>query len=149
MPTAADYETPDAAYVRSLFIGWTPDPLPSAGWAGIAEEGKALVPNPVPSGQQGAPTVYAVWGLRYTRTVGCYEGLVAPVRYGRLVISRFMEADGVDEGPLRLLRTALVSTLEDAPEGALEFDTQAAVSAGVGDVPGWLIRNLVVPFVGA
>lgn len=150
MPTAATYETDDAVYVRGLFNGWTPDPLPSPGWAGIVEEGKALVPNPVPSTSQEAPTIYAVYGLRYSRTVGCYEGTVAPVRYGRLIVGRFIQADGVDIGALRLLRKAIVSLLEDAPEGPLDFDTQAAVSEAVARADsGFVAQNLVVPFVGA
>jgi hypothetical protein len=149
MPTAADYETADAVYVRGIFNGWTPDPLPSLGWAGVVEEGKALVPNPAPSASQESPTIYAVYGLRYGRTVGDYEGLSCPVRFGRLIIGRFMQADGVDVGALRLLRQAIVALLEEAPDGPLCFDTQAAISEPVVRADsGFVAQNLVVPFVG-
>jgi len=150
-PTVATYKTTDAAYVRSLFAGFVPDPESLPGWAGIAQEGTAIVPNPVPSGRQAAPTIYAVWGLRYGRRWSDYEGTTAPARTGRLIVSRFMEANGVDDGPCRLLGTAILSKLLELPDGGdLDFDVQEADDQPpVANGDGFVILNLVVPFVGA
>lgn len=148
--TAADYETGDCTFVRSLFQGFAPDPAQLPGWAGISPEGKAIVPQPAPSTTTGAPTIYAHWGLRYRRVIGDYEDTSAPIRYGDLVITRYQQADGVDLAPLRLLRAEIVDVLAAASDdGPLDFILQAVRSEGITYMGPWAAQNLVAPFVGA
>lgn len=148
MASASDFEESDYAFVRGLFPpDWTPDPLPSTAWRGIVQENGILDPNPAPTGRMESPTVYAAWKLDYDDFDGCYEGDVAPVRYGRLTVARYIEK-GARKGPLRKLRTAILDKLADAPDDPLGFNVQQARSVAVGYVGPWFVENLVVPFAG-
>lgn len=148
MPSEADWEEEDYAFVRGLFEGWTPDPLPSPAWRGIVQEGRGLKPDPEPTGKAEQPTLYAAWAISYTRLIGDYGGDTAPVRYGEVVVSRFIEP-GVGKGPLRLLRRAILAQLDGADEdGPLTLNPRAARSVKVGYVAGWYVENVVIPFCG-
>lgn len=145
-----DYEETDFAFVRDLFVDWTPDPMPSAAWAGIVQENGALTPDPEPTGKTEAPTVYAAWTLTYDTLDGDYEGKSAPVRYGRLTVARYTEP-GSRKGALRKLRAALLNRLAQANalDGPIGFDLQGSKPVAVGFVGGgWFVENLVVPFAG-
>lgn len=149
MSTAAGFEEGDYQFIREHIFppGWTPDPLPSDGWVAIVQENSYLTPDPAPSGNMEAPTVYAAYKLEYDDFESDYGGQGAPVRYGRLTVARFLEK-GAKKGPLRKLRTAILQQLQEAPDEPLGFDCQAAKSVTVGYVGGWFVENLVVPFCG-
>lgn len=143
------FEDEDYAYVRGLFEGWTPDPMPSPNWLGIVQENSALDPMPTPSGKTEAPTVYAAWTMDCDDTEGDYAGEQAPCRWGRLTVACFTEP-GARKGALRKLRNAIRKLLDAEDDGILAFDLQNAKVLRVGEVAGgWYVENFVIPFVGA
>jgi hypothetical protein len=149
MATAGDYEEVDYAFIREQIFhpAWIPDPLPSESWRGIVQENSAIDPDPVPSFDTTAPTIYAAWKIDYDEVEGCYEGHGAPVRYGRLVVARFVQK-GARKGPMRKLRDAILKQVEAAPDDPLGFDVQTARTVTVGYVGPWFVENLVIPFAG-
>lgn len=149
MSSLLDFEDDDYEFVRELFEGWTPDPLPSDKWRGIVQENSALDPAPTPTGKMQAPTVYAAWTMDVDETRGDFSGSQAPCRWGRLTVACFTEP-GARKGALRKLRKALRALLDAQVDGALEFDVQNAKTQRVGEVAGgWYVENFVCPFVGA
>jgi hypothetical protein len=148
VPTLQTYEQEDFAHVALLFDAWTPDPSPSPNWLGIVAENRAMDPSPTPSGLIQAPAIYAAWALDYDECEGDYEGLSAPVRFGRLTIAMFTEPAAGKEA-LHRLRVALRKLFEDLNDGPLCFDIQAATPRRVGQTAGgWYVENLTVPFCG-
>jgi hypothetical protein len=148
MSSLEDFEDEDYAYVRGLFEGWTPDPMPSPNWLGIVQENSALDPTPTPTGKMESPTVYAAWTIDIDETEGDFAGLQAPCRWGRLTVACFTEP-GARKGSLRKLRKALRRLLDAENEGALDFDVQSAKVQRVGEVAGgWYVENFVCPVIG-
>jgi hypothetical protein len=152
MATTGDYEESDFEFIRTEIFppGWAPpsssSPEPWT-WFGIAHVYSYLVPPPEPSTDTTRPSMFAAWRLVYDEVEGDYGGQSAPVRYGRLIVERYLQK-GLKGGQLRLLRTALLDQLQTAPDEPLGFDVQEAKTVPVGFVGPWLQENLVIPFCG-
>ncbi len=148
MPTLQTYEQEDFAHVALLFDAWTPDPSPSPNWYEIVPENRQPDPLPVFSESLHEPAIYAAWALDYDECEGDYEGLSAPVRFGRLTIAIFTQP-GAGKEAVHLLRKALRKLFEDLDDGPLCFDIQAATPRRVGQTAGgWYVETLTVPFTG-
>lgn len=158
MATAEDYEEVDFEFIRREVFppGWAPPWTPPAEapeesepwtWFGISQNYAYLTPPPEPSSDTTKPSLFAVWRLVYDEVEGDYGGQSAPVRYGRLIVERYLQK-GQKAGQMRYLRTALLNQLQDVPDDPLGFDVQGAKTVPVGYAGPWLVENLVIPFCG-
>jgi hypothetical protein len=152
MATAKSYEEGDHKFVRETVLpdGWEPPSASSPApwtWWGIVHAYSYLVPAPEPTTDTTKPSMFAAWRLVYDEVQGDYGGQVPPVRYGRLIVERYLQK-GLRGGQLRQLRTALLNQIDTAPDEPLGFDVQQAKTVPVGFKGPWLQENLVIPFCG-